>query len=458
MLGYKVPEPDEAMLISGGKGADGAPFRAITGHGAFVLPFFRKARFLSLSMAESEVTEACVSRQGISLNVRAVIAFKVGNDTESIVNAGQRFLSDQSQMSVLVGRIFAGHLRSIVGSMTVEEIVTERQRLAEGILDASKEEMAKIGLTVDSFQIQSIDDMKLGYIAAMAAPHNAAIQRQAQIAQAQADQASAEAQQQSARAQAEYVRETTIVQARLAAEISAAKAKADQDAAEADQQAARAKAEFMRQTNVVQAQYDSEVSVAKAKANQAAAEAEQESLRAQAEFNRQTAVVRAKAKAEVDRAESEASQSGPLAQATAQREVLAAQTELAVRNGDLRQQQLVAEVVKPAEAEAERVRILAQADAERTRIQAEAAASNNRVSLDQLLIEQLPQIVREAAQGLAGANVTLLNGSEGLGELATGLVGQGLTIFDSIRRGLHAPPPPDAGGANERKSIDKRPD
>ena len=454
MFGYRVPEPDEAMLVSGGKGAAGAPFRVITGHGSFVLPVFRKARFLSLSMAESEVTELCVSRQGISLNVRAVIAFKVGNDTESIVNAGQRFLSDQSQMATLVGRIFAGHLRSIVGSMTVEEIVTERQRLAEGILDASKDEMAKIGLIVDSFQIQSIDDMKLGYIQAMAAPHNAAIQRQAKIAQAQADQAAAEADQQSQRAQAQYVRETTIVQAQLAAEVSAAKAKADQDAAEADQQAARAKAEFQRQTNVVQAQYDSEVAIAKAKANQAAAEAEQESQRAQAEFARKTSVVKAKARAEVDRADSEASQSGPLAKATAQREVLAAETELAVRNADLRQQQLVAEVVKPAEAEAERVRILAQAEAERTRIVAEAAASNNRVSLDQLMIEQLPQIVREAAQGLSRANVTVLNGSDGLGELATGLVGQGLQIFESLRRGIGLPDDKPAPASEERKQLD----
>jgi uncharacterized membrane protein YqiK len=450
MLGYKVPEPDEAMLISGGKGnADGAPFRVVTGHGAFVLPFFRKARFLGLAMAEAEVTEACVTKQGIALNVRAVIAFKVGNDTESIVNAGQRFLSDQSQMSVLVGRIFAGHLRSIVGSMTVEEIVTERQRLAEGVLDGSKGEMAKIGLTVDAFQIQSIDDMKLGYIAAMAAPHNAAIQRQARIAQAQADQAAAEADQQSKRAQAEYVRQTTIVQAQLAAEVSVAQAKANQDAAEAEQKSVRAQAEFSRQTKVVQAQYDSEVSIALAKADQAAAQAEQESQRAQAEFTRQTSIVRAQAKAEVDKAESEASQSGPLAQATAQRGVLAAQTELATRNAELRKQQLLAEVIKPAEAEAERIRVLAQADAEKTRIQAEAAASNNRVSLDQLLIEQLPQIVREASQGLAKANVTVLNGSDGLGEIAAGLVGQGLAIFDSVRAGIGSGPV----GADDAKAI-----
>jgi len=121
MFGYRVPAPDEAMLISGGRyGLKESPFRVVTGHGAFVMPGFRKARYLTLSMQEAEVSETCVTKQGISLNVRAVIAFKVGNDTESIVNAGQRFLSDQDQMSVLTGRIFAGHLRSIIGYMTVE--------------------------------------------------------------------------------------------------------------------------------------------------------------------------------------------------------------------------------------------------------------------------------------------------------------------------------------------------
>jgi flotillin len=358
MLGYRVPRPDEAMLISGGKyGMSGAPFRVVTGHGAFVLPFIRKANFLTLSMAEAVVSEQCVTKQGITLNVRAVIAFKVGSDQESIVNAGQRFLSDQDQMSTLTGRIFAGHLRSIIGSMTVEEIVTERQKLATEVLDGSKAEMAKIGLTVDSLQIQSIDDMSTGYIDAMAAPHKAAIQRQAQIAQAQANQTSAEAQQQSQRAQAEYT----------------------------------------RQTAVVQAQY----------------------------------------KGEVEKAQAQAAQAGPLAQAQAQMEVLAAQAELAKRQAELRERQLVAEVIKPAEAEALKVQILAKADAQRITMQAQAAASHNRVALDRMLIEQLPLIVKEAAVGLAGANLSVLNGADGLGELAAGLVSQGLTILDSVKRGLN---------------------
>ena len=368
MFGYRVPAPDEAMLVSGGRyGRNGAPFRVVTGHGAFIMPFVRKTRFLTLAMCEAEVAETCVTRQGISLNVRSVIAFKVGNDEESIVNAGQRFLSDQDQMSTLTGRIFAGHLRSIIGSMTVEEIVTERQKLASEVLDGSKAEMVKIGLTVDSLQIQSIDDMNSGYIDAMAAPHNAAIQRQAQIAQAQANQASAEAQQESQRKQAEYA----------------------------------------RQTSVVQAQY----------------------------------------KAEIDKAQAEAAQAGPLAQAQATMGVLAAQTELAHRQAELRQRQLVAEVIRPAEAEAEKVRILAQADAQRVKFQAEAAASHQRIALDRMLIDQLPQIVREAAGGLSGANLSVLNGADGLSEIAAGLVGQGLTILDSVKKSL-------AGSSDKAISYD----
>ena len=81
-----------------------------------------------------------------------------------------------------------------------------------------------------------------------------------------------------------------------------------------------------------------------------------------------------------------------------------------------------------------------EADAERMRILAEAAASNDRVALDRTLIDQLPQIVREAAAGLAGANVNVLNGADGLSEIAAGLVGQGLTILDSIKKNLATGP------------------
>ena len=97
-------------------------------------------------------------------------------------------------------------------------------------------------------------------------------------------------------------------------------------------------------------------------------------------------------------------------------------------------------MIKPADAEAERIRILAQADAQRIEVQAEAAASHNRVALDRMLIDQLPQIVKEAAAGLANANVNILTGADGLGELAAGRVSRGMSILDSVTRGLSTPP------------------
>src|SRR5262249_588802 len=112
---------------------------------------------------------------------------------------------------------------------------------------------------------------------------------------------------------------------------------------------------------------------------------------------------------------------------------------------ELRQRQLVAEVVRPAEAEADKVRILAQADAERIRIQAAAAASHDRVALDRMLIDQLPQIVKEAANGLAGANGNGLNGPGGMGERSGGVVAQGLTIVGWVKGNVAASPTARAG-------------
>ncbi len=372
MFGIKVPDADEAMIISGGKGGDdGTPFKVVIGTRAFVPPVIRSVSFLTLAMQEAEVAEKCVTQKGITLEVKAVIAFKVANDTPSIVNAAQRFLSDQSQMPILTGRIFAGHLRSIVGSMTVEQIIMERQKLATEVLDASKEEMAKLGLLVDSLQISSIDDMDTGYIDAISAPQRATVQQQAKIAQAEADRAAAEAVQKSAQAQAQYARETAQVESQQASLQAQAKAKADSEAA-----------------------------VAAANGQASAVEAQQQSEKRQA---------------------------------AARQMALHAQTTLAQQQAELRQQQLVAEVIKPAEAEAEKVKIAAAADAQATQLQAEAAASHDRVALDRMLIEQMPQIVREAAAGLANSRLTILNGSDGLSDMAAGLLAQGIQIFNTVR-------------------------
>lgn len=229
MLGYRVPSPNEALLISGRKqkNAD-AQFKIVTGHGAFVVPIVSRASVLTLAMQEAEVEEDCYTQQGLTLGVKAVIAFKVGDDHESIAAAARRFQSDQSQMSTLVGRIFSGHLRSIIGSMTVESIIRDQQKLSDNILDASKIEMARIGLAVDSLQISQIDDKGSGYIKALAAPHQAMVNQAAKIAQAQADQASADAQQQSDRAQLDFARETAVKRSEYQALMDRAEEKSAQ--------------------------------------------------------------------------------------------------------------------------------------------------------------------------------------------------------------------------------------
>lgn len=385
MLFWQVPAPNEAMLISGSKRqAAETQFRIVTGHGSFVLPIKQKARMLSLALREAEIAEDCVTQQGIRLAVRAVCVFKVGDDAVSIANAARRFLSEQHRMEELVGRIFAGHLRSIIGGLTVEQIIRERSRVSQEVVAGSHGEMEKLGIVVDALQIQEIEDAT-GYIDNLAAPHAAAVASQARIAQA----------------------------------------KADQEAAEREQQAAALKAEY----------------------------------------ERDTAIKRAGFTAETEQYNARAAQAGPLAQARASQEVIEEQTALAQRQAGLAAQRLEAEVRRPADAEAYRQRTLAEAGrdrvkfeadgtayAERTIAQAQADANtaraaslrdgNQELIAANRVVENLPALAEAAARGMSGASLTVLNGTDGINQVAAGVVGQGLAILDSLQ---HSTPSPATG-------------
>ncbi|MFF2184732.1 SPFH domain-containing protein [Streptomyces sp. NPDC058155] len=228
MLFWRVPAPNEAMLISGSKRqVQDTQFRIVTGHGSFVLPVKQKARMLSLALREAEIAEDCVTQQGIRLTVRAVTVFKVGDDAVSIANAARRFLAEQDRMEDLVGRIFAGHLRSIIGGLTVEQIIRERDRVAQEVKAGSHSEMEKLGIVVDALQIQEIEDAT-GYINNLAAPHAAAVASQARIAAARADQEAAEREQQAEALKAEYERDTSIKRAGFEAQTEQVRARASQ--------------------------------------------------------------------------------------------------------------------------------------------------------------------------------------------------------------------------------------
>ena len=401
MFFWHVPAPNEALLISGSKRqSQGTQFRIVTGHGCFVVPVKQKARVLSLALREAEIVEECITSQGIRLNVRAVAAFKVGDDQASIANAARRFLSEQDRMEVLVGRVFAGHLRSIIGGLTVEQIIRERDRVAQEVKDGSHSEMEKLGIVVDALEIQEIEDSS-GYINNLAAPHAATVASQARIAKAHADQQASER------------------------ELAAAAMKA--------------------------------------------------------QFERDTAIKRAGFVAETDQAQAVAAQSGPLAQAQAAQQVIQQQTALAQRQAELAAQRLEAEVRRPADAEAYRTRTLAEAErdqvrfaaeaeAYRTRALAEAQAEAIRARADSLregnqeliaanrLIEILPSLVEAAARGLADSNLTVLNGTQGVNEVLAGLVGQGLSILDTLKQSTavprHAAPVPVAAVADGRLAVD----
>jgi flotillin len=228
MLLWYTPSPDEALLISGSRHQEPETgFRIVTGRRGFVWPARQKARVLSLALRQVEIVEDCVTSQGIELNVRAVAALRVGDDPQSMANAARRFLSAQDRIEEIAGRILAGNLRSAIGGVTVEQVITERDRVTQEIKKRSRSEMEKLGIVVDAFEIQEIEDAS-GYIANLAAPHAAAVAKQARIAHANADLEASEREREVAELKAEYERDLENKRASYLAETERAKAEAAQ--------------------------------------------------------------------------------------------------------------------------------------------------------------------------------------------------------------------------------------
>jgi len=420
MFFWRVPAPNEALLISGSKRRrDDTQFRIVTGHGSVVLPVKQKARVLSLALQEAEIVEDCITKQGIRLNVRAVAAFKVGDDPASIANAARRFLSEQDRMEVLVGRVFAGHLRSIVGGLTVEQIIRERDRVAQEVKDGSHAEMEKLGIVVDALEIQEIED-GTGYINNLAAPHAAAVASQARIAQAQADQEAAQRELEVAAMKAQYERDTEIRKAGFLAETEEARARASQAGPLAE---AKASQEVIEQQTAL-AQREADLTAQRLEATvRRPADAEAYRKRAIAEADRDQAELNAQAEAFRKRA---------LAEADRDQAKFAADAE-AYANTTL------------ADAEAQAARVKADAAAHAERSTADGKADANRALAESLregnqeliaasrIIEELPELVNAASRGIAGSNLTVLNGAAGVSEVLAGLISQGMAVLDLLR-------------------------
>jgi flotillin len=441
MLFWHVPAPNEALLISGSKRQkDATQFRIVTGHGSFVMPIKQRARVLSLALREAEITEECITNQGIRLNVRAVAAFKVGDDSASIANAARRFLSEQDRMEMLVGRVFAGHLRSIIGGLTVEQIIRERDRVAQEVKDGSHSEMEKLGIVVDALEIQEIEDSS-GYINNLSAPHAAQVASQARIAKAKADMEAAEREMAAFAMKAQYERDLSIKQAGYLAETQEAKARAEQAGPLAE---ASSKQQVIQQLTAL-AQHEAELAAQRLEAEvRRPADAEAYRTRTLAEASRDQARFTTEAEAFRRRqiAEADRDQAKLAAEAEAFRQTTLADSEAKATR-----------LHADAHAHAERAQAQGQADANQA-LAASLREGNQELIAASTLIEHLPALVEAAARGLAGANLTVLNGTQGVNEVMAGLVAQGVSILDLLKKSTAVVSAPSANGTNPA-ALDK---
>ena len=447
---WRVAEPNEALIISGLR--EHAPsdavqeslgFKIVTGRGTLVIPGVQVVRKLSLDLREAELGIDCVTHQGIPVGVRGVVIFKVGDDFTSIANAARRFLDQQDQMDQRVHNVFAGHLRAIVGNMTVEEMIRDREKLTQLTRESSGTEMEKLGLIMDSLQIQEIDD-PTGYIDNLGKPHAAAVASQARIAEAHADREATEQEQLAEALKAQARRDSSIKQAGFQAEVDQASAQARQAGPLADASA--------RQDVVVQ-----ETRVAELEAQR-----EEQRLYAQvrkpadATAYEKTTLAKADRDARISAAEAAAKETELHASANAQRVKLEAGAEAEHVRLEAGAQSESIRVRGEAEAaatqakglaEGEAVRAKGMAEAETIKARADALAENQDAVIGQQLAEQWPAIVEAAAKPFGAIDqMIVLNGAQGLSEALAQALAQGVAGLQLARNLL-------AGASGEKEKT-----
>jgi regulator of protease activity HflC (stomatin/prohibitin superfamily) len=426
------------MLISGGKQkTEGATFQVVIGHGKWIMPGFRKVRFLGLELHKVNIEESCRCNEGILLNLIAVAAFKVQSDVNSVNAAAQRFLGEQKkgQMEEMTHDIFAGHLRSIVGSMSIDDIHKNRDALAVAIMEHSQTEMSRLGLTVDSLQIEHFDDGNSGYLDNRAAPHLAGAARDAAKAKASAEQESAQAEQEAQRKKNDQIRETQLKQAAIKAEVDKAQAEAAAagQLAQADvERQVLERRQAVADTNAVLTERQliaEKIKPAEAEARRVRIEADAQASAAEAaahqlEVNSTAAAARdvrmAEANAQVVKAQAAANAEQVKLNANANAEAERVQ-------GEARAAASKAEGLAKAEA----LKAAGLAEAAGNLAKAEALAANDRAQIAVERIKAMPEVARAIAEGLGlnNATVTVLDGPEGLTKFAAAVLPLAETVM-----------------------------
>ena len=191
---YKVAGANEALIVSGRRerGPEGAVgLKVVRGQGVIVLPLINKVGRLHLSARQINVQLSdAVTKQGIKVAVQGVATVKIGSDEESIRAAAERFLEREDQIDSIVKNVLEGSLRSIVGTLTVEELNYDRAKFQQEVQSAARSDLATSGLTIDNFTIQAIRD-EVGYMDLIGQQETARRERDARMAKALADQEAA---------------------------------------------------------------------------------------------------------------------------------------------------------------------------------------------------------------------------------------------------------------------------
>jgi flotillin len=404
---YTKVGPNEVLIVSGRRqsvtGGDGrvskVGFRIVRGGGTFVMPVVERVDILSLELMTIDVkTPEVYTIQGVPIMVDGVAQVKVRGDDVSIRTAAEQFLSKSTTdiMNVAL-QTLEGHLRAILGTMTVEEIFKNRETFAGRVQEVAATDMANMGLAIVSFTIRDIRD-KQGYLDALGKPRTAQVKRDAVIGQAEADRDAT-----IKSAQAEQVGKT----AKFTADTGIASASRDYQMNLAEYQASvnQKKAESdlaydLQRYKTAQLVKKEEVQVAVVEKEALIGVQEQEIKRRQKELE---ATIQKPAEAEREKVRT-----------LADAEKYRLETEAAGRAASIRQQGLAeADIVKAkgiAEAEAQKAKglaeaavILAQGEAmaEAMRKKAEAWQQYGEAAIVQTIAELLPQLAKNVAEPLS---------------------------------------------------------
>jgi len=231
---YRKAGPNEALIVYGFRGP-----RVVKGHGTVIFPMVENCRELSLELMSFDVApqQDLYTKQGVAVTVEAVAQIKVRSDQPSILTAAEQFLTKtQPQREGLIRLVMEGHLRGIIGQLTVEQIVKEPEMVGERMRATCSEEVSKMGLEVISFTIKEVRD-KNEYISNMGRPDVARIKRDAEMATAEAE------------------RDTAILRANALRESAVAKAVADQERVIAETASQTRQAEAQRDLDIKKAQF-----------------------------------------------------------------------------------------------------------------------------------------------------------------------------------------------------------